>query len=242
MVNGCGLLFGGKAGKARGMSPKPILHLFDLDRTITRLPTYTPFLIHAALRLAPWRLLLIPVLIPYFAGYGLKRIDRKALKQAMQRLMLGRKVDAARIALVTASFAKATVDSNSYEAAKRVIAEANAAGEPVAIATASHRFYVEPIAAALGVRYVIATGSVWDADQLTPQIPGENCYGAAKRAMVERWFVDQDLDRDAFHVRFYSDHVSDLPTFDWADEPIAVHPSPKLRAVAETRKWPILDW
>jgi HAD superfamily hydrolase (TIGR01490 family) len=226
----------------RGMADKQTLHLFDLDRTITRLPTYTPFLIHAALRLAPWRLLLIPALIPYFAGYGLKRIDRKALKQAMHRLMLGKRVDAARIARVTASFAKATVTGNIYDAAKHVIAEANAAGEHVVIATASHRFYVEPIAAALGARYVIATGSVWDGDLLTPQIPGENCYADAKRVMVERWFANQDLDRDAFHVRFYSDHVSDLPTFDWADEPIAVHPSPKLRAVAVERRWPILDW
>jgi HAD superfamily hydrolase (TIGR01490 family) len=226
----------------RGMADKQTLHLFDLDRTITRLPTYTPFLIHAALRLAPWRLLLIPALIPYFAGYGLKRIDRKALKQVMQRLMLGRKVDAARIKRVTASFAKNTFENNSYAEAKRVIAKANAAGEHVVIATASHRFYVEPIAVALGVRYVVATGSVWDGDQLTPQIPGENCYGTAKRMMVEQWFTNQDLDRDALHIRFYSDHVSDLATFDWADEPIAVHPSPKLRAVASERGWPILDW
>jgi HAD superfamily hydrolase (TIGR01490 family) len=226
----------------RGMADKQTLHLFDLDRTITRLPTYTPFLIHAALRLAPWRLLLIPALIPFFAGYGLKRIDRKALKQVMQRLMLGRKVDAARIKRITASFAKNTFENNSYAEAKRVIAKANAAGERVVIATASHRFYVEPIAAALGVRYVVATGSVWDGDQLTPQIPGENCYGAAKRVMVEQWFANQDLDRGAFHIRFYSDHVSDLATFDWADEPIAVHPSPKLRVVALERGWPILDW
>ncbi len=218
------------------------LHLFDLDRTITRLPTYTPFLIHAALHLAPWRLLLIPLLIPYFAGYGLKWIDRKALKQAMQRLMLGARLDRSRVEAVTASFAAKTVSGNSYAAAKRVIADANAAGEAVVIATASHRFYVEPIAAALGITHVIATGSVWEGDTLTPQIPGENCYGAAKRAMVERWFAESDLDRDNIHVRFYSDHVSDLPTFDWADAPIAVHPSPKLRAVAEARKWPILDW
>jgi HAD superfamily hydrolase (TIGR01490 family) len=242
MVNGCGLLFGNKAGKAQGMSPKPILHLFDLDRTITRLPTYTPFLIHAALRLAPWRLLLIPVLIPYFAAYGLKAIDRKTLKQVMHRLMLGRRVDAQRVAEVTASFAKATVERNSYAEAKRMIVAASAAGERVVIATASHRFYVEPIAAALGVTYVIATGSVWDADQLTSEIPGENCYGAAKLRMVERWFENIDLDRSSVHVRFYSDHVSDLPTFDWADEPFAVHPSPKLRAVAVQRKWQILDW
>jgi HAD superfamily hydrolase (TIGR01490 family) len=226
----------------RSMADKQTLHVFDLDRTITRAPTYTPFLIHAALRLAPWRLLLIPLLIPYFAGYGLKRIDRKALKQLMHALMLGRRVDAARIARVTASFAKATVESNCYDAAKQMIAVANAAGERVVIATASHRFYVEPIAAALGVTHVIATGSVWDGDQLTPQIPSENCYAAAKRDMVERWFENIDLDRASLHVRFYSDHVSDLPTFDWADEPIAVHPSPKLRAVAQARGWTVLDW
>ena len=224
------------------MADKETLHLFDLDRTITRLPTYTPFLIYAALRLAPWRLLLIPMLILYFAGYGVKWLDRKTLKQAMHALLLGRRVDAVRIARVTATFAKATVDGNCYGEAKRMISAARAAGERVVIATASHRFYVEPIAAALGVTYVIATGSIWDADQLTPEIPGENCYGAAKCATVARWFENIDLDRGSVHVRFYSDHVSDLPTFDWADERIAVNPSPKLRTVAMQRGWPILDW
>ena len=224
------------------MTQTQTLHLFDLDRTITRLPTYTPFLIHAALRLAPWRLLLIPLLIPYFAGYGLKWIDRKALKQAMQRLMLGARLDRSRVEAVTASFAVKTVEGNSYAEAKRIINAAKAAGEVVVIATASHRFYVEPIARALGVDHVIATGSVWDGDLLTPQIPSENCYGPAKRVMVESWFADSGLDRDSVNVRFYSDHVSDLPTFEWADVPIAVHPSPKLRAVAEAWKWSILDW
>ena len=227
---------------AATMSDKQTLHLFDLDRTITRLPTYTPFLLHAAVRLAPWRLLLIPLLIPFFAGYGLKWIDRKALKQAMQRIMLGARLDRSRVEAVTASFAANTVARNSYPEAKRIITEAKAAGETIVIATASHRFYVEPIARALGVDHVIATASVWTGDMLTPQIPGDNCYGAAKRAMVERWFADTHIDRAATHVRFYSDHVSDLPTFDWADAPIAVHPSPKLRSVAEARKWAIIDW
>lgn len=231
-----------KSMTAPAMADKQTLHLFDLDRTITRLPTYTPFLIHAALRLAPWRLLLVPLLIPYFIGYGLKMIDRKALKQIMQALMLGRRIARARLGSVTASFAAATVDRNSYGEARAVIAAAKSAGERVVIATASHRFYVEPIAAALGVDEVIATGSLWNGDTLTATIAGDNCYGAAKCAMVERWFATTGIDRACVHVAFYSDHVSDLPTFDWADEPIAVHPSPKLRAVAVERGWKIRDW
>ena len=32
------------------------LAIYDMDRTITRTGTFTPFMIHAAIRLAPWRL------------------------------------------------------------------------------------------------------------------------------------------------------------------------------------------
>ena len=31
------------------------LAIYDMDRTVTRRATYTPFLIHCALRRAPWR-------------------------------------------------------------------------------------------------------------------------------------------------------------------------------------------
>ena len=43
---------------------KQQLAIYDMDKTITRVPTYPGFLRHAALRLAPWRLILLPL-----AGY-----------------------------------------------------------------------------------------------------------------------------------------------------------------------------
>jgi uncharacterized membrane protein YczE len=42
---------------------KPTLAIYDMDKTITRRATFTPFLIHAALGLAPWRLLLVPLVL-----------------------------------------------------------------------------------------------------------------------------------------------------------------------------------
>ena len=36
------------------------LAIYDMDRTVTKRPTYTPFLLHCAIRRAPWRLLLLP--------------------------------------------------------------------------------------------------------------------------------------------------------------------------------------
>ena len=37
--------------------------IYDMDRTVTRRATYTPFLLHYALRRAPWRLLFIPLVV-----------------------------------------------------------------------------------------------------------------------------------------------------------------------------------
>ena len=39
------------------------LAIYDMDRTVTRHATYTPFLLHCAMRRAPWRLLLLPFVI-----------------------------------------------------------------------------------------------------------------------------------------------------------------------------------
>ena len=37
------------------------LAIYDMDRTVTRGPTFGPFLWHAMRRLAPWRALLAPL-------------------------------------------------------------------------------------------------------------------------------------------------------------------------------------
>jgi phosphoserine phosphatase len=87
---------------------------------------------------------------------------------------------------------------------------------------------------------VIATGSVWKDDKLTPVIAGENCYGAAKLRKLKAYFGEQNVDRDAYHLVFYSDHISDLPCFEFSDEPVAKNASPKLLALAKDRGWRIV--
>jgi hypothetical protein len=44
--------------------------IYDMDRTVTRRATYTPFLMHCALRRAPWRLLLLPFVIASMIAYA----------------------------------------------------------------------------------------------------------------------------------------------------------------------------
>ena len=45
---------------------KTRLAIYDLDKTITRRPTYTPFLLYAARTRGVWRLFLLPYCWPPF--------------------------------------------------------------------------------------------------------------------------------------------------------------------------------
>ncbi len=219
------------------------LAIYDMDKTITRAATWTPFLRHAVRARAPWRAALLPILagvgFGYWAGIG----DRASLKENAQRLMIGDTVRAADLAALADGFAGALMKTGIYPAAIARIADDRAAGYRLVLATASFDFYVQAIAARLGFDAVIATRSVVD-DQggVRAAIAGENCYGAAKLQMIEAWLAAQGIARDAAHIRFYSDHVSDAPTLAWADEAFAVNPHPPLRAMAARRGWLVLDW
>ena len=57
------------------------LAIYDMDRTVTRGPTYGPFLWFAMTRLAPWRALLAPASLLTTILYGLRLIDRGRLKE-----------------------------------------------------------------------------------------------------------------------------------------------------------------
>jgi HAD superfamily hydrolase (TIGR01490 family) len=217
--------------------------LYDLDKTITKKPTYMSFLLHAAWRHERWRLVLLPGLLPLFAGYLVRVIDRGRLKELMQALLLGPAVDGGKMDEITRSFANETLEGNVYVQAQARIAKEKAEGCRLVLATASYAFYAAPLAKQLGFDDVIGTLAQRDEDgAILAKIDGENCYGAAKLRMVEAWADEQGLNREDLHIRFYSDSPTDLPVFDWSDEPVATNPTSKLRAIAEKRGWRIIAW
>ena len=220
---------------------KTDLAIYDMDRTVTRRATYTPFLIYCALRLEPWRLLLLPVVAGSMLAYVAKIIDRGRLKEINHRLLLGHKRSPALLKPLINGFARATLANNVRPGARAAIARDKAQGRRVVMATASYRFYAKAIAEALGFDDCIGTNSIIGLDSVVhAKIDGHNCYGPAKLAMVEQWLAAEGLERA--HVRFYSDHASDAPVFEWADEPVAVNPHDRLKRMSEERGWPVEDW
>ncbi len=215
--------------------------IYDMDRTVTRHATYTPFLLHCALRRAPLRLLLLPLVIASMLAYVLKLIDRGRLKEINHRLLLGHKRHPHELQPLVESFAARTVAANIRPGARSAIARDKAEGRRVVMATASYRLYAEAIGRLLGFDDVIGTGSIIGLDsRVHAKIDGENCYGPAKLRMVTDWLEKSGLERG--HIRFYSDHASDAPAFEWADEAVAVNPHDRLRRLASERAWRVEDW
>ena len=219
------------------------LAVYDMDRTVTRRPTYTPFLLHCAMRRGPWRLLFLPLVALSMIAYLLKLIDRGRLKEVNHHLLLGSHIHPKDLKPLVDSFADKQAASNIRSGARLAIARDKAEGRRLVLATASYRLYADAIAERLGFDEVIGTGSVIGLDaRVHAKIDGENAYGAAKMRMIASWVEASGLLGKHGHVRFYSDHVSDQPAFEWADEPVAVNPHGKLRRLAERRGWSVEDW
>ena len=215
--------------------------IYDMDRTVTRRATYTPFLIHCALRRAPWRLLLLPFVVASMLAYVFKLIDRGRLKEINHHLLLGHKRHPHELKPLVDSFADKVAASNVRPGAREAIAHDKHEGRRVVMATASYRFYSREIAERLGFDDCIGTNSILGLDErVHAKIDGENCYGPAKLRMIQAWLETSGLERG--HVRFYSDHASDKPAFEWADEAVAVNPHDRLKRLATERGWRQEDW
>jgi len=220
-----------------------LLAIYDMDKTVTRRATYNGFLLHMALHKSPWRLLLAPFLPVGLALYALKIWDRAQLKQFSQILLIGRRVPKAQFAKYLESHADMVVGKNVYPQLLARVAQEKAAGYRHVMATASYRLYVEAIAKRLGFDDVIATDLSTDSSgHVLARIDGHNCYDAAKLELVKRWMERHGLDRATCHIRAYSDHISDAPLLNYADEPFATNPHGPLARLAEKKGWRILDW
>ena len=205
--------------------------IYDLDKTLVRRATFTPFLAFAARKLAPWRLVLLPVWVLMMLGYRAGLYDRTSLKTAGMKLMLGRQ-PVARLEEVGEEFAEHHVSAADWIKPVIAMVEADRSdGARVIVATAAFEFYATAFARRLSIVEVIATR--WDGEG----IPGGNCYGETKRARVAEWLGSDPQEHD---LRFVSDSFADAPLLNQARDPVFVTDSPFKRARAEASGWRVV--
>ena len=215
--------------------------IFDLDRTITRVGTFTPFLLSTRPK-GPRRAALTASFLPHMALYKAGSIDRKALKNRMMAIAL-RDLNPVDIADHAERFVVRVMTSGLYADALTAIARHRANGDTLILATASIDIYARLFSKRLGFDDYIATATGVAAADAPPQILGENCYGYAKHDQVMAR-LDQRYGggRDMLRLSFYSDHISDLPLLQAVDAAYVVNPKSALRAHAGRAGWPVCSW
>ncbi len=127
--------------------------------------------------------------------------------------------------------------------AKTLVAKHQAAGDLVAIVTATNEFITRPIADAFGVEHLIATLVETKADgEFTGRHAGLPSFREGKIVRVAQWLAEKEdcLLQDFATSTFYSDSLNDLPLLAQVTHPVATNPDPTLLAHAQAQGWPIL--
>jgi HAD superfamily hydrolase (TIGR01490 family) len=127
--------------------------------------------------------------------------------------------------------------------AKAVVAERLAAGDLVAVVTATNSFITRPIAELYGISHLLATEPEAIGGRFTGRTAGEPCFREGKLHRLNDWLASLDRSLGDFGQSwFYSDSHNDLPLLSAVTHPVAVDPDPVLREHATLRGWPILTW
>ena len=140
------------------------------------------------------------------------------------------------------AFVEQVVQGALPASARALVRLHQAAGDQVAIVTATNDFITRPIAELLGVADLIATELERDAaGQATGAIRGIAALREGKVTRVQQWLAGrgqrwEDFERSVY----YGDSINDLPLLERVSHPVATHPGADLERIARERGWPVL--
>jgi HAD superfamily hydrolase (TIGR01490 family) len=148
---------------------------------------------------------------------------------------------AAELDALTPGFIDSELKQRFYGQGLLLIRELQQAGYRVVFISATAEFLVEAIARHIGVEDVLAIQLEYDAQgRHTGNTVGTLSYREGKVTRLREWLVQQH--ESLAGARFYSDSSNDLPLLELVECPVAINPDARLRAVAQSRNWPVFDW
>ena len=177
----------------------------------------------------------------FFADYQVGCLDMTAyvdFASAPWRDRSPRDLDAA-----MQCFVRDVMQPQLHPAALQLVRRHQAAGDLLAIVTATNDFVTRPIAGLFGVEMLIATDLARDAQgRATGAIQGVPAFREGKIERVMAWLAGRGQTLASFErSTFYSDSINDLPLLERVSHPVATNPGPSLLRVAQERRWPVLN-
>ena len=205
---------------ARPLPARP-LAVFDLDGTITRRDTFTPY-VFRWLALRPHRWWRLAGMIPVSLAFATGRADRGALKGQLLHVTLGGQ-SRTTVQAWSSAFVARLLRSGVHAGALERIRWHQAAGHRLVLMSASVDCYVALVGERLGFDTTICSRARWDRDgRLDGRLDGPNCRGERKLEVL-RELLREEMVNESWG---YGNSRADVPHLLAVTHPVYVNGDP----------------
>lgn len=173
--------------------------------------------------------------IPVFSALNL--VDRKIFNEFFYRSYEGFTED--RLLTLAEDMFEDVIQPAIFPKAQDLIDQARRAGCKVVLVTGALDFTMRPLARHLGADDLIANRMQFVGGKATGKVIPPIIEGANKANVIREYCETQGVSLMKSHA--YSDSASDYAMLTVVGRPTAVNPDLRLRALARSYNWPILD-
>ena len=212
---------------------------YDVDGTLIRINIVHAFAFYASRQPSLFesakRTVKTAASIPVF--WAADKLSRKWFNEIFYRSYAGASED--RLVVLAEELFEDVIKPNIYPRAADLIAESRAAGCRQVLISGALDFTMKPLARHLGVDDLIANRLEFEDGYATGKLQKPFVAGATKSQIMRDYARDHDVDLAESWA--YSDSFSDYPMLAVVGHPTAVHPDFRLRSIARSYDWPVLD-
>jgi HAD superfamily hydrolase (TIGR01490 family) len=212
---------------------------YDVDGTLIKINIVHAFAFyaarHASLAESALRTVKTAASIPVF--WAADKLSRKWFNEIFYRSYQGASED--RLVVLAEELFEDVIQPNIYPRARELIEESRRAGVRQVLVSGALDFTMRPLARYLGVDDLIANQLEFVDHYATGKLKKPFVAGATK-ADIMRGFAKQH-GIDLAESWAYTDSFSDYPMLAAVGHPTACNPDFRLRALARSYDWPVLD-
>ena len=212
---------------------------FDVDGTLIRTNIVHAFAYYAmnqgSILGTAWQTARTVLSVPLF--WATEKVNRKAFNELFYSYYKGQTED--RLQVLAEELFEEVVKPGIYPGTPRLLEESRRAGCRIVLCTGALDFTVLPLARHLGADDLIANRMHFVDGVATGKVIPPIVEGAHKALAIRDYCVRQGLALDRSHA--YSDSISDYPMLAVVGHPTAVNPDLRLRGVARSYEWPIIQ-
>src|SRR4051812_2072330 len=212
---------------------------YDVDGTLIKINIVHAFAFYAArhpgLLDSAKRSVKTALSIPVF--WAADKLSRKWFNEIFYRSYEGASED--RLVILADELFEDVIKPNIYPRAKALIDESRRAGVRQALVSGALDFTMKPLARYLGVDDLIANKLEFVDHYATGKLEKPFVAGATKADIMRAYAKQHDVDLAESWA--YTDSFSDYPMLAVVGHPTACNPDFRLRSLARSYDWPVLD-